>query len=403
MRALLAHLGVAMVAAGQTVSDIEDELMAVSAQLGYPDLQIAAAPTGVTLTLASGQPATYEAVNGSLRLDQAVAVRSLRYRLMRDDVSVEEATAQLLSLRAQPPRYPAWMANLGWIGTAVGIALILQPAWPNVTFAAVGAVITLGFFRVSQRFSVIATLLPAVAAFTLSCLAFAASNAGLLEGPLRTLLAPMAVLLPGALIVTAMSELASGDMVAGSARLIFGVVQLLLFTLGVVAASRLFSVPMAQVANIRVDELGWWAAPLGLMVITGAIAVLEGPPLRLLPWIAVVLGFAFGAQTVGQQWGSAALGSFLGALAASLGAYAVEAIKPSLPRLVVFLPAFWLLVPGSLGLLSTTQLAVSPGNALGATVEVFAVIAAIALGLLIGSAIAQSVRGAIRSTRRRRS
>ncbi len=70
---------------------------------------------------------------------------------------------------------------------------------------------------------------------------------------------------------------------------------------------------------------------------------------------------------------------------------------------MVFLPAFWLLVPGSLGLLSTTQLAVSPGNALGAIVEVFAVIAAIALGLLIGSAIAQSVRGAIRSTRRRRS
>lgn len=67
MRTLLAHLRVAMVAAGQTVSDIEDELMEVSARLGYPDLQIAAAPTGVTLNLASGQPATYEAVNGSLR------------------------------------------------------------------------------------------------------------------------------------------------------------------------------------------------------------------------------------------------------------------------------------------------------------------------------------------------
>ena len=32
----------------------------------------------------------------------------------------------------------------------------------------------------------------------------------LLDGPLRTLLAPIAVLLPGALIVTGMSELAAG-------------------------------------------------------------------------------------------------------------------------------------------------------------------------------------------------
>ena len=241
-----------------------------------------------------------------------------------------------------------------------------------------------------------------LAAFVLACAAFAATNAGLLEGPLRTLLAPLAVLLPGALIVTAMSELASGAMVAGSSRLIFGGVQLLLFTLGILAASRLVPVSMDALSNVRVDHLGWWAGPLGLLLITLGIAVLEGPPLRLLPWIALVLVLAFFAQSAGQQLSGAALGSFLGAVAASLGAYLVEAINPRLPRLVVFLPAFWLLVPGSLGLVSSTQLAVNPASGPATAVGVLTVMFAIATGLLVGSAIAQSVRGTLRRWSRRR-
>ena len=74
---------------------------------------------------------------------------------------------------------------------------------------------------------------------------------------------------------------------------------------------------------------------------------------------------------------------------------------PNLPRLVVSLPSFWLLVPGSLGLLSATQLALDPGGAAATAVGVLAVVTAIALGLLVGAAIAQSVRGVLRRARRR--
>jgi uncharacterized membrane protein YjjB (DUF3815 family) len=104
---------------------------------------------------------------------------------------------------------------------------------------------------------------------------------------------------------------------------------------------------------------------------------------------------------LGQHLSGPVLGSFLGALAASLGAYAVEAVRPRLPRLVVFLPSFWLLVPGSLGLLSTTQLAVEAAGSGGTLTGVLGVVTAIALGLLLGSAVAQSVGGALGRARRR--
>jgi uncharacterized membrane protein YjjP (DUF1212 family) len=402
LRTLLAYLGTAMIATGQTVGEVEDELTEVSARLGRPDVQIAGSPTGITLNLASGEPATFESVNAPLRLDQAVEVRAIRHLLLDGSLSVVEATGRLLALRSRPRRYPAWAADVGLVVASAGICLILQPGAANVLFATLAGIAVAGLLRLAARFTLIATLVPALAAFIIGCGLFAAADAGLLEGPLRTALASLAVLLPGALIVTAMSELAAGDMMAGSARLIFGIVQLMLFTLGLVAASQLLQIGPEQLANIRVQGLGWWTAPAGLIIISVGITLMESPPLRLLPWIVAVLAIALTAQTLGQQV-SAPLGSFLGALAASLGAYLVEAIRPSLPRLVVFLPAFWLLVPGSLGLLSTTQLAVERSPSISSAVQVAAVISALALGLLVGAAVAQSVRGALSRIARRRS
>ncbi len=105
---------------------------------------------------------------------------------------------------------------------------------------------------------------------------------------------------------------------------------------------------------------------------------------------------AFAAQSAGHAVGSPALGGFFGAVAASLGATFVELLRPRLARLVLFLPAFWLLVPGSLGLLGVTTLVADRGQAVDAGLAITAVICAIALGLLVGSAIGIAVRNRLR-------
>ena len=150
-RTLLVHLGTAMVATGQPINEVEDELSEVGRALGYPDTQIAAGPTGVTLSLASGEPATFEAVTGALRLDQSAQVRGIRRDLLVGRLDAAAAVASLVALRLQPPRYPVWLANLGWIATATGIALILQPGWPNVALAALGSVVVVALVRLAQR------------------------------------------------------------------------------------------------------------------------------------------------------------------------------------------------------------------------------------------------------------
>lgn len=371
--------------------EVEESLLRVAARLGYPDAQVGAAPTGVTLALGPGEPATFEAIDGPLRLDQSAEVSAIRLALVRGVDTPARALARLAAVRQIPRRYPGWLTQFAWVIIAVAITMILQPGAANVPAAAVGGLILMGLVAVADRVPPLATLLPTIAAFIVGLGMFLAAGAGLLEGPLRTLLPAIAVLLPGGLLVTGMSELAAGAMVAGAARLFFGVVQLLLFTLGVLAAAAVLHVDSTQLQNVRVDDLGWWAAPVGLVLLCIGICLMESVALRLLPWIGLMVILAFAAQSLGQWFIGMAAGGFCGAFIASLGACVAALARPELPRLVVFLPSFWLLVPGSLGLMSVTALGVDAAAGAQTAVAVAESITAIALGMLAGSAVFRAV------------
>ena len=116
---------------------------------------------------------------------------------------------------------------------------------------------------------------------------------------------------------------------------------------------------------------------------------MESIRLSLMPWVVLVLLAAFGAQVLGQQLYGAQLGGFLGGRRPACCAALVELVRPQLPRLVLFLPAFWMLVPGSLGLLSVTELALGPTGTGSAGFGVVQLVGAIALGLLVGSVLAR--------------
>ena len=392
-RVLLAHLGAAMIATGQAAHEIESELIEVADRLGYPQLQIAVSPTGLILSLRSGDPATYESVSGSVRLDQAGEVRRIRHQLASQELEPADALGQLSTLRARPARYSVWVVRLAWVMMSLGIALILQPGWANAALVVVCSVLVYALMAVAKQARVLASLLPTVAAFVVTTIVFVAAGKGWIEGPLRTLLPPLAPLLPGALIVTGMSELAAGHMQAGTSRLSYGFVQLGLFAVGLIAATTVLQVPTEMMSNVRIDNIGWWAAPMGLLLIALGICLMESVELSLAPWVLLVLLAAFGAQLGGHALGSAAIGGFFGAIAASLGASLVERIRPQTARLVLFLPAFWLLVPGSLGLIGVTTLVADPSRAIETGLEVATVICTIALGLLVGSSVGLALRG----------
>ena len=396
-RRLLAWLGAGLLAGGMPTHEVEDDVQEVARGLGHPAAQVGCLPTGVTVTLAPGTPSTVERVEGGLRLDQLVDVARLAAGLRQGSLTPELALDRLATLRATPHRYAVAGLFAGGILSGVGIALVLAPAWPSVLFAALLAPVTVALLLVAGRSRTLRTLMPLVAAFVTALAGFTAASAGWVDAPLWTLVAPIAVILPGATIVTGLTELAAGAMVAGTARLAHGTIQMLLFALGVGAAGALLRVGPELLDPQRPVELGWWAPLLGVGVVTVAISLMESLSLRLVPWLLLTALVTYLVQQLAWEGlGSRWAGAFLGAMAASLTASLVEFLRPQVPRVVAFLPSFWLLVPGSVGLISVAQVDVSADVAVAAVANVSLVVVALSLGVAIGGSIAGPLRHAAR-------
>jgi len=107
-------------------------------------------------------------------------------------------------------------------------------------------------------------------------------------------------------------------------------------------------------------------------------------PKRSLGWLLLVMLAAFGAQRLGAGLTGTLLSGFFGTLVATPLAYLTQERFKGPPATVTFLPAFWLLVPGSLGLESVTRMLGDRAAGLEGLVGVVFAMAAIALGTLVG-------------------
>ncbi|GAA3665969.1 uncharacterized membrane protein YjjP (DUF1212 family) [Yimella lutea] len=403
VRQLLVYLSAALIAGGAGSHEVERDIRVIATRLGHPGVQLHAQPVGVALSLGHGKPATYESVEGPLRLDQSAAVAAIQQGLLAGSMDPDEALLRLRGLRAQPHRHPVSGMYFGGLCVGVGLALILQPSWAAVAFGALMSPFVAMLMRGTGRGLLPAALLPCVAAFGVSLAAFWAYRHGYVASPLRTLLPPVAVLLPGATIVTGLSELVNGAVVSGTARLTSGATQLVMFAIGIVGAAALLDVDAGALQNARTDDLGWWSPALGLLLVTAGICLQESVPRTIAPWVLLVLAATMTAQLITQALTNTAwTGAFVGAIVASVTAWSVAVLRRGLPRMVLFLPSFWLLVPGSIGLVSVAQLGLEPELS-GPTAALAAgVILAVALGLVIGTTLARLVRLAYVAARSRR-
>jgi uncharacterized membrane protein YjjB (DUF3815 family) len=105
-----------------------------------------------------------------------------------------------------------------------------------------------------------------------------------------------------------------------------------------------------------------------------------------------VLLVAWVGQLIGDRLIGASASGFCGALAMTPVALAVARIANGPPSQVTFLPAFWMLVPGALGLIGMTELVGDVATVTAdSLVQPVVSIVAIALGVLCGVSTYQTV------------
>jgi uncharacterized membrane protein YjjP (DUF1212 family) len=381
----LIQLGTALINSGEAVDLARRRLDAVAQQAGADDIDILVFPTALMVQSGEGSGTlvrlTSAAGGARLRLDQVSAVYDLAGRAERGELVAGDGLVEL----SRPPPFGPVIRTFGLGVLAAGFALALQPTPLGVLGAFVLG--TLVGCALLIRVPELQAVMPVLVSFGVASVVFVLAEHYDGENPIRALIPPLVVFLPGAAITTGTMELAAGQTISGASRLVEGLVDLLLLAFGIVAAAALVGAPRTDLLDRPVEQLGAWTSVVALVVIALGNHLHQCAPRRALPWILLVLAVA----SVGQEFGAAVfapeLSGFFGALAMTPVVLLIGRRRAGPPSMVLFLPAFWLLVPGAAGLIGVTAI-VGTGSRLAPTnfTATMVTVLAIALGVLIGTA-----------------
>lgn len=390
---LLRYLGVALCRAGEAADRVTVILDEVAKAYDAHGVNFFVLPTGVFVRIDTGDSSRVDFAPGGdapLRLDQIDAL----YRLVDDirlaGVEVDRATDRLGQLLVSPPRFGPVATVLGTGVLTVGLGLMLNP-----TLSALPAYLLLGFLGGglglwAERDRVLELVLPVATAVAVTWAAFEIAAPLLNTSPLEIVIPALVTMLPGAALTMATIELSTGSMISGASRLVFGLERLLLLTFGIA-----MGVEIAGLSHLSRDvdaPLGAWAPWLGVLVFGCGHYVASSAPRRTLRWLLVVLYIAYAVQAVsGLLLGSLGASFLAGAVVLPV-AYAVQHRRSGPPVPVTFLPAFWMLVPGALGLQGVAEIVgADQASGLGDFLNALLSIVAIAVGVLVGAGAAERV------------
>jgi uncharacterized membrane protein YjjP (DUF1212 family) len=392
----LAQLGGALSAADDPVSSTQHTLDHLATSYGLSDVEIAVLPTMILVRAREKGVLTLDLAgrgDSDLRLDQVGEVYDIVDETRRGELGAAAGLARLSDMWATPPRFGVAVRVLGHVILALGLGLILTPRpLALVWCAALGLLV--GLLReLGQRWTALDVLLPVVAAVLVSVIVFLATEAGQIVSPLLLLIAPLITFLPGGMLTTAMIELADRQTIAGATRLVAGITQVVLLVFGLVVGQTLVGIHPAQAFAQRTDNLlGWWAAWLGPGVFAVGVYLHFVGPRRSLPWLLLIVYVASVGEQLGARVLGGYLGGFVGAVVMTLVAYTADGVVAAPASRVLFLPAFWLLVPGALAVIGLAELVGSDLNValVDLTTAAFSIVA-IALGVLVGVAFARAL------------
>ena len=383
------QLGEAMIDATAPVVQVQDALERVAHANGLPEVEVVALPTALVLSTPHAAQTRTVAVSAgyrSLRLDQVHEVLEVADLAREGAVGPAEGSRRIAAAFESPSPYSRWQQALGYVLSAVGLALVLGGSLTDVALAAVLGAAVFGFERLTSAWAVpFQAIVVLISAFGVSTVVFLASRTGLDVSLLPALVAPLITFLPGALLTTSVIDLATRQMIAGAARLAAGVMTLVLLALGIVGGANLVGIPASALAPGGTRALGWAGAWLGVVVYGVGVTIRHSARRRAVPWILLVLVVAYAGQVVGGALLGSQVSGFVGALAMTPVALVVARHPDGPPAMVSCLPAFWLLVPGALGLVGVTSvLGESAGQGVTAVVTAATTMVAISLGVLTG-------------------
>lgn len=324
---------------------------------------------------------------GSMDLRTLADLEDVGDAVAAGTLSPDEGGRRVDAAMAAPAPYPAWLTTACYAITSAGAARFFGGGAREVA-AAGGVGLVVGLLSLlAGRVKPLGRVFEAVAAFAAALASCLAARALAPVSVYITIVAGIIVLVPGFTLTVAMTELATRNLVSGTARLAGAAGTFLAIGFGVALGTRLGETLFGAARIVPPRALPLWTEAAALAIAPLALMVLLRAPRRDAPWIVVAGVLGYGGARVGSMLLGPELGTFVGAfvVASASNVYSRALNRPSAIPIV---PALLLLVPGSLGFQSLEHLLdrqTVPG--VEAAFRMALVAVSLAMGLLFGQLV----------------
>lgn len=366
-----AQLGSLLLEAGFSATDTRETLEEIRDRVAPEhELAFAVLPEAVFVSPATGTgaPILRMAMASSLSTRQSAMVSRLMHRLRDGMITLDTALgSEQARIRAAAMRMPILRWVVGNALLAGGLAVLFRCPWWSILVSAVVAALVGGVAAALSRVRPAAAIVPFLIALLSTVLVSeAAALLGYSSVPLFAVCAPIALLVPGAMITNALLELTAADVVTGASRLVYGVVQLGFMAAGIAAGSALIGLEIDQESAVLLTDVAgvistapaWASLPpavfgwAGVAAVAVGISLAFGAGYRLTAVSVAAMSVAYALLfAIAPFWGTVIA---TGATAAALFVLArlIERSTFAIPATITFQPAFLLLVPGTVGLVA---------------------------------------------------
>ena len=386
------ELGRCLQAFGTPAHRFEATLTHICRRFGLQG-QFFALPTGFLASISGkdfSRSAVKRAPNGEMDLEKITKLQWITDAVLEGRMDVVLASKALRLLVEARPRYSSLARILAYGAASASAVWFFGGAWREAFLALFLGLLT-GLLELGSRnHKTLGYLFHLVAA---GCVAFlsllAARWIPTLSAPVPTL-AGLIVLVPGLGLLIAMNELATNNLVAGTARLAGVGMIFLQLAFGVALGQRFAQLWAGPVGAPELFTIPWWVFVPALGVWALAFLVIFHAKPDDAGWILVACAFAFGAARLGAHFLGGAFGAGLGAWVLGAGSNLVARLRGR-PPWVTLLPGIMLLVPGSVGLRSLDYvLNKQMLTGLDTAVQMVNLAVAILMGLLLANLMVRS-------------
>lgn len=371
--------------------ELERLMTNVADQLGY-GLQATVVPTSITMTFIQDEdkPRTYviRSNSGEVNVDKLSRTIDVAYAVINGEMTTEQGAKELTDITNSAPLHGKWWMILCFMLVSTAICRKFGGGIPEIITASVTGLIVGIFVNIGGlRSETVSNLMPALSAFLATLISFAFNYWLGLSSTYIPVVSGIIVLVPGMMLTIAMAELATQNLVSGTARLLGSVVIFIQMIFGVAIGSQVAAMFFGEATiTTEIDhQLPQWTVWIALVVSSWSLMMLFQARTRHLPWIVITTATSFYVSRLAGAELGPATGAFFGALTVGVFANLAYRIK-QVPTAAVMMPGFIILVPGSVGFKSLTE--ILDRNIIGGLETAFnMIIVGIALitGLLVSS------------------